>query len=132
MVATLLSILYLIVSNSFMICLLSPYSFLCQYAGAILLVDSFVFVAFVTDVFSLYIVGWRVMKTMKTDLVLHALEQAMWARGKPKGVIHHSDRGSQYLSIRYSERLMDTSFNVSVGSVADSYDNAMAESINSL
>ena len=94
--------------------------------------SGFVFVAFVTDVFSLYIVGWRVMKTMKTDLVLHALEQAMWARGKPKGVIHHSDRGSQYLSIRYSERLMDTSFNVSVGSVADSYDNAMAESINSL
>jgi transposase InsO family protein len=92
----------------------------------------FVYVAFVTDVYSRYIVGWRVLKSMKTDLVLDALEQAMWARGKPKGVIHHSDRGSQYLSIHYTERLMEAGFNASVGSVGDSYDNAMAESINAL
>ena len=72
------------------------------------------------------------MKSMKTDLVLDALEQAMWARGKPSGVTHHSDRGSQYLSIHYSERLMEAGFNASVGSVGDSYDNAMAESINAL
>jgi len=91
-----------------------------------------VYVAFVTDVFSRYIVGWRVLKTMKTDLVLDALEQAIWARGKPKDVIHHSDQGSQYLSIRYSERLVEEGFKASVGTVGDSYDNAMAESINSL
>jgi putative transposase len=92
----------------------------------------FVYVAFVTDVYSRYIVGWRVLKSMKTNLVLDALEQAMWARGKPKGVIHHSDRGSQYLSIHYTERLIEAGFNASVGSVGDSYDNAMAESINAL
>jgi len=72
------------------------------------------------------------MKSMRTDLILDALEQALWARGKPKGVIHHSDRGSQYLSIRYSDRLAEAGFNASVGSVGDSYDNAMAESINAL
>jgi putative transposase len=94
--------------------------------------SGFVYVAFVIDVFSRFIVGWRVMKSMRTDLVLDALEQALWARGKPKGVIHHSDRGSQYLSIRYSERLTEAGFNASVGSVGDSYDNAMAESINAL
>ncbi len=92
----------------------------------------FVYVAFVTDVYSRYIVGWRVLKSMKTTLVLDALEQAMWARGQPKDVIHHSDRGSQYLSIHYTERLMEAGFNASVGSVGDSYDNAMAESINAL
>ena len=92
----------------------------------------FVYVAFVTDVYSRYIVGWRVMKSMKTDLVLDALEQAMWARGKPSGVTHHSDRGSQYLSIHYSERLMEAGFNASVGSVGDSYDNALAETVNGL
>jgi len=69
---------------------------------------------------------------MKTDLVMDALDQALWARGKPKGVIHHSDRGSQYLSIRYTERLTEAGFNASVGSVGDSYDNALAESINAL
>ena len=92
----------------------------------------FVYVAFVIDVFSRYIVGWRVLKSMRTDLVLDALEQALWARGKPRGVIHHSDRGSQYLSIRYSERLSEAGFNASVGSVGDSYDNALAETINGL
>jgi len=94
--------------------------------------SGFVYVAFVVDVFSRYIVGWRVLKSMQTDLVLDALEQALWARGKPRGVTHHSDRGSQYLSIRYSERLSEAGFNASVGSVGDSYDNALAETINGL
>lgn len=94
--------------------------------------SGFVYVAFVVDVFSRNIVGWRVMKSMQTQLILDALEQALWARGKPKGVIHHSDRGSQYVSIRYSERLSEAGFNASVGSVGDSYDNALAETINGL
>lgn len=94
--------------------------------------SGFVYVAFVIDVFSRYIVGWRVLKNMRTDLVLDALDQALWARGKPRGVTHHSDRGSQYLSIRYSERLSEAGFNASVGSRGDSYDNAMAETINGL
>ena len=94
--------------------------------------SGFVYVAFVVDVFSRYIVGWRALKTMQTDLVLDALDQALWARGKPKGVIHHSDRGSQYLSINYTERLVEAGFNASVGSVGDSYDNALAETINGL
>lgn len=94
--------------------------------------SGFVYVAFVIDVFSRYIVGWRVLKSMRTDLVLDALEQALWARGKPRGVTHHSDRGSQYLSIRYSERLSEAGFNASVGSRGDSYDNALAETINGL
>ena len=94
--------------------------------------SGFVYVAFVVDVFSRFIVGWRVLKNMQTDLILDALEQALWLRGKPKGVIHHSDRGSQYLSIRYTERLAEAGFNASVGSVGDSYDNALAETINGL
>ena len=91
-----------------------------------------VYVAFVIDVFSRKIVGWRVLKTMQTQLILDALEQALWARGKPKGVIHQRDRGSQYVSIRYSECLSEAGFNASVGSVGDSYDNALAETINGL
>ena len=87
--------------------------------------SGFVYIAFVVDVFSRYIVGWRVLKHMQTDLILDALEQALWARGKPKGVIHHSDRGSQYLSIRYTDRLVEPGFTASVGSVGDSYDNAL-------
>lgn len=94
--------------------------------------SGFVYVAFVIDVFSRQIVGWRAMRTMQTDLILDALEQALWARGKPKGVIHHSDRGSQYLSIAYSTRLSEAGFDASVGSVGDSYDNALAETINGL
>ena len=94
--------------------------------------SGFVYVAFVVDVFSRYIVGWRALRHMQTDLILDALEQALWFRGKPKGVIHHSDRGSQYLSIRYTERLAEAGFNASVGSVGDSYDNALAETINGL
>ena len=94
--------------------------------------SGFVFVAFVVDVFSRRIVGWRALKTLQTDLILDALEQALWARGKPKGVTHHSDRGSQYVSIRYSDRLAEAGFKASVGSVGDSYDNALAETINGL
>lgn len=94
--------------------------------------SGFVYVAFVIDVFSRKIVGWRVLKTMQTELILDALEQALWARGKPKGVVHHSDRGSQYVSIRYSDRLNEAGFNASVGSVGDSYDNALAETMNGL
>lgn len=94
--------------------------------------SGFVYVAFVIDVFSRRIVGWRAMKTMRTDLILDALEQALWARGKPKGVTHHSDRGSQYLSINYTEKLTEAGFEASVGSTGDSYDNALAETINGL
>ena len=92
----------------------------------------FAYVAFVIDVFSRHIVGWRVASSMRTDLVLDALEQAVWARGGAEGVIHHSDRGSQYLSIRYSERLAEAGMESSVGSRGDSYDNALAETINGL
>ena len=91
-----------------------------------------VYVAFVVDVFSRYIVGWRVKRSMHTDLVLDALEQAIWARKETQNLIHHSDRGSQYLSIRYTERLAAAGIESSVGSVGDSYDNAMAETINGL
>lgn len=94
--------------------------------------SGFVYVAFVVDVFSRKIVGWRTLKTMQTELILDALEQALWARGRPNGVIHHSDRGSQYVSIRYTERLTEAGFSASVGSVGDSYDNALAETINGL
>jgi putative transposase len=89
----------------------------------------FVYAAFVIDVFARRIIGWRVARSMRADLVLDALEQALWARGEARGVIHHSDRGSQYLSIRYTERLAEAGVEPSVGSVGDSYDNAMAESI---
>ena len=88
-----------------------------------------VFVAFVIDVYSRMIVGWRVWNSLKTDLVLDALEQALYARTGTEGLVHHSDRGSQYLSIRYTERLAEAQIESSVGSVGDSYDNAMAESI---
>jgi transposase InsO family protein len=91
-----------------------------------------VYVAFVVDVFSRYIVGWRVSRSMQTELVLDALEQAIWARKETSNLIHHSDRGSQYLSIRYTERLADAGIESSVGSVGDSYDNALAETINGL
>jgi transposase InsO family protein len=86
-------------------------------------------VAFVIDVFSRRVIGWRVARWMRTELVLDALEQALWSRSGAKGVIHHSDRGSQYLSIRYSERLAQAGVEPSVGSVGDSYDNALAETI---
>ncbi len=89
----------------------------------------FVYVAFVIDVFARRIIGWRVARSMHAKLVLDALEQALWSRSGIKGVVHHSDRGSQYLSIRYSERLAEASAEPSVGSVGDSYDNALAETI---
>ena len=92
----------------------------------------FVYVAFIIDVFARLIVGWRVSRSLHTDLVLDALEQALWARRDTNGLIHHSDRGSQYLSIRYTERLSEANIEASVGSVGDSYDNALAETINGL
>jgi putative transposase len=89
----------------------------------------FVYVAFVIDVFARRIIGWRVARSMHAELVLDALEQAIWSRSGIEGVVHHSDRGSQYLSIRYSERLAEAGAQPSVGSVGDSYDNALAETI---
>jgi len=94
--------------------------------------SGFAYVAFVIDVFARCIVGWRVAKSMRTDLVLDALEQALWSRAGTAGLVHHSDRGSQYLSIRYTERLAEAGIDSSVGSVGDSYDNALAETINGL
>ena len=91
-----------------------------------------VYVAFVIDVFARCIVGWRVWNSLKTDLVLDALEQALFTRTGTKGLVHHSDRGCQYLSIRYTERLAEAGIESSVGSVGDSYDNALAETINGL
>lgn len=89
----------------------------------------FVYVAFVIDVFSRAIVGWRASRSMRSDLPLDALEQALHARPETSGLVHHSDRGVQYLSIRYTERLAEAGIEGSVGSRGDSYDNAMAESI---
>jgi transposase InsO family protein len=91
--------------------------------------SGFVYVAFVIDVFARRIIGWRVATSMRTDLVLDALEQALWSRVDVRGVVHHSDRGSQYLSIKYTERLTEAGVEPSVGSVGDSYDNALAETI---
>ncbi|WP_374109074.1 IS3 family transposase [Streptomyces sp. CC228A] len=90
------------------------------------------YVAFVLDVYSRMIVGWQVANHMRTELPLDALEMALWRRRikKGSGLIHHSDRGSQYVSIRYTERLSEIGASASVGSVADSYDNAMAEALN--
>jgi putative transposase len=92
------------------------------------------YVAFVIDVFARRIVGWRLSSSMTTDFVLDALEQALWARqpASDGGLIHHSDRGSQYVSIRYTERLAEAGVEPSVGSRGDSYDNALAETINGL
>jgi putative transposase len=91
----------------------------------------FVYVAFVIDVFARRIVGWRVSSSLHTDFVLDALEQAIYDRGGPEaaGLIHHSDRGTQYLSMRYTHRLVDAAIAPSVGSRGDSYDNALAESV---
>ncbi|MDN0684995.1 IS3 family transposase [Escherichia coli] len=93
--------------------------------------QGFVYVAFIIDVFAGYIVGWRVSSSMETTFVLDALEQALWAR-RPSGTIHHSDKGSQYVSLAYTERLKKAGLLASTGSTGDSYDNAMAESINGL
>ncbi|MDU7869810.1 MAG: IS3 family transposase, partial [Pantoea sp.] len=93
--------------------------------------QGFAYVAFIIDVFAGVIVSWRVSSTMETSFVLDALEQALWAR-RPSGTIHHSDKGSQYVSLAYTQRLQDAELLASTGSTGDSYDNAMAESINGL
>jgi transposase InsO family protein len=105
----------------------SDFTYVATWAG-------FVYVAFVIDVFARYIVGWRVSRTAHTGFVLDALEQAIHSRC-PSGasqLIHHSDRGTQYVAIRYTERLAEAGIEPSVGSVGDSYDNALAETINGL
>jgi putative transposase len=104
----------------------SDFTYVSTWAG-------FVYVAFVIDVYARRIVGWKVSPTAHTDFVLDALEQALHARRPTEGgLIHHSDRGVQYVSIRYTERLAEAGIEPSVGSVGDSYDNALAETINGL
>ena len=102
----------------------SDFTYVATWAG-------FVYVAFVIDVFARRIVGWRVSSSMRTDFVLDALEQAIYARGgtTPAGLVHHSDQGTQYLSMRYTDRLADADIAPSVGSRGDAYDNALAESV---
>jgi putative transposase len=100
----------------------ADFAYVAKWAG-------FVFVACAINLFARRIIGWRMARSMRAELVLDAMEQALWLRSRVQGVIHHSDRGSQYLSIRYSERLSGAGTQPSVGSVGDSYDNAMAESI---
>ena len=96
--------------------------------------QGWLYVAFVIDVFARRIVGWRVSSSMHTDFVLDALEQALYDRQPQQtdGLVHHSDRGSQYVSIRYTERLAEAGIEPSVGSRGDSYDNALTETINGL
>jgi putative transposase len=95
--------------------------------------SGFVYVAFITDVYSRMIVGWQASRSLRSDLALDALEQAIWARSgrgrRLDELVHHSDRGVQYLAIRYTERLAETGAVNSVGSKGDSYDNALAETI---
>jgi putative transposase len=92
--------------------------------------SGFAYVAFIVDACSRAIVGWQTSRSLRSDLALDALEQALWARGGPfDGLVHHSDRGVQYLSIRYTERLAEAGAVTSVGSRGDSYDNALAESV---
>jgi transposase InsO family protein len=103
---------------------LSDFSYVATWAG-------FVYVAFVIDVFARRIVGWRVSRSMQAGFVLDALEQALHDRrpAETDGLVHHSDRGSQYVSIKYTERLAEAGIEPSVGSVGDSYDNALAETV---
>jgi len=105
----------------------SDFTYVATWAG-------FVYVAFVIDVYARYIVGWRVSRTAHANFVLDALEQALHERRPVRdgGLIHHSDRGVQYVSIKYTERLAEAGIEPSVGSVGDSYDNALAETINGL
>ena len=103
----------------------SDFTYVATWAGM-------VYVAFVIDVYARYIVGWRVSRTAHAGFVLDALEQAIHDRRPVDNLIHHSDRGSQYLSIKYTERLAEAGIEPSVGSVGDSYDNALAETINGL
>jgi putative transposase len=96
-------------------------------------IAGFVYTAFVIDAFSRRIVGWRVLASLRAELALDALEMAIFARGQPlAGLVHHSDRGVQYLSIRYTERLAEVEAAASVGSKGDSYDNALAETVHGL
>jgi len=96
-------------------------------------IAGFCYTAFIVDAFSRRIVGWRVAASLRAELALDALEMAIWARGDDlAGLVHHSDRGVQYLAIRYTERLADAGAVNSVGSRGDSYDNALAESVNAL
>jgi putative transposase len=99
----------------------------------VLTAQGFCYTAFITDVFSRYIVGWAVSRSLSAEVALDALEQAIWMRhGDVRGVVHHSDRGVQYLSIRYTDRLEEAGAAASVGSKGDSYDNALAETVNGL
>jgi putative transposase len=92
--------------------------------------SGFVYVAFVIDAFSRFLVGWQASRSLRTDLALDALEMAIWRRqAQLQGLVHHSDRGSQYLAIRYTERLAEAGAVTSVGSRGDSYDNALAETV---
>ena len=106
---------------------LSDFTFVSTWQG-------FAYVAFIIDAFARRIVGWRVSRSAKTDFVLDALEQALYDRRpvQQNGLIHHSDRGVQYVFIRYTERLAEAGIEPFVGSVGDSYDNALAETINGL
>ncbi|WP_048863072.1 IS3 family transposase, partial [Acidisphaera rubrifaciens] len=106
---------------------LSDFTYVATWAG-------FVYVAFVIDAYARRIVGWRASRTAHAGFVLDALEQALHERrpAHPGGLIHHSDRGSQYVPIRYTERLAEAGIEPSIGSVGDSYDNALAETINGL
>lgn len=103
----------------------SDYTFVSTWQG-------FAYVAFIIDVYARRIVGWKLSSSQETQFVLDALEQALHARRPAEQLIHHSDRGSQYVSIRYTERLAEAGIEPSVGSVGDSYDNALAETINGL
>jgi transposase InsO family protein len=105
----------------------SDFTYVATWAG-------FVYVAFVIDAFARRIVGWRVSRTAQAGFVLDALEQALHERRPVRGagLVHHSDRGGQYVSIRYTERLAEAGIEPSVGSVGDSYDNALAETVNGL
>jgi len=94
--------------------------------------SGFVYTAFVIDAYSRHIVGWQVSRSLRSGLALDALEQALWSRRPADGLVHHSDRGAQYLSIRYTDRLAEAGAVTSVGSRGDSYDNALAESVNAL
>ena len=95
-------------------------------------ISGWVYTAFIIDVFARAIVGWKVSNGMNTDMVIAALNQAIIDRNKPKNVIHHSDRGVQYLSIRYTDRMTDSGIIASVGTTGDSCDNALAETVNGL
>ena len=94
--------------------------------------SDWVYTAFIIDVFACAIVGWKVSNRMNTDMVMAALNQAIADRDKPKDVIHHSDRGVQYLSIRYTDKMANSGVIAQVGTTGDSYDNALAETVNGL